>query len=167
LPSFNIGRSAPFSPPGVALIDTLDGGTRWVPLYAPSFVRTYYHMAVELARIYYGVDREGLKLNGDYLDMVRADGSLAARIPLTDKQLVEINWFSKWIDGAHNPRASFSVVYAYCEMLDSQKPEEQKSAEAFFAQGEFKDASIPSCRMSRPHRWTRIPFPALACTATC
>jgi adenylate cyclase len=142
LPSFNVGRSAPFSPPGVGLIDTLDGGTRWVPLYAPSFVRTYYHMAVELARIYYGVERDGLKLNGDYLEMVRADGTLAARIPLTSKQLVEINWFSKWIDAKHNPRASFSVVYAFCEMLDSQKPEERQSAEAFFAQGEFKDAVV-------------------------
>jgi adenylate cyclase len=142
MPSFNIGRSVPFSPPGVGLIDTIDGGTRWVPLYAPSFVRTYYHMAVELARIYYGVERDGLKVNGDYLEMARADGTLAARIPLTAKQLIEINWFSKWIDAKHNPRASFSVVYAFCEMLSSQKPEEQKSAEAFFAQGEFKDAVV-------------------------
>jgi adenylate cyclase len=142
MPSFNIGRSAPFSPPGVGLIDTLDGGTRWVPLYAPSFVRTYYHMAVELARIYYGVDRDGLKLNGDNLDIVRGDGTLAARIPLSSKQLIEINWFSKWTDGKHNPRASFSVVYAFCEMLDSQKAEERRAAHAFFAQGEFKDAVV-------------------------
>jgi adenylate cyclase len=141
-PSFNVGLSVPFSPPGVGLIDTLDGGTRWVPLYAPSFVRTYYNIAVELSRIYYGVDRDGLKVNGDYLEMSRPDGSMAARIPLTDKQMLEINWFSKWNDGKYNPRMSFSVVYALCEMLDSQKPEERKTAEDFFAQGEFKDAVV-------------------------
>ena len=38
------------SPPGVGLIDTVDGGTRWVMLYAPTAARTYYAMAVELAR---------------------------------------------------------------------------------------------------------------------
>jgi adenylate cyclase len=141
-PSFKISSTKTFTPPGVGLIDTIDGGTRWVPLFAPTSVRTYFHMAVELARIYYGVERSGMKVNGDRLDLVRPDGSLAARIPLTAGQLVEINWFSPWIDAKHNPRQSFKDTYALSEMLESDKPEERRAAENFFAQGEFKDAVV-------------------------
>jgi len=141
-PSFKISSAKVFSPPGVGLIDTIDGGTRWVPLFAPTSVRTYFHMAVELARIYYGVDRDGMKVNGDHLDLARPDGSLAARIPLTAGQLVEINWFSRWDDRRHNPRQSFKDTYAYSEMLDSDKPAERKSAGEFFAQGDFRDAVV-------------------------
>jgi adenylate cyclase len=141
-PSFNIGRSYPFSPPGVGLIDTIDGGTRWVPLFAPTSIRTYFHMAVELARIYYGVERDGMKISSDYIDLVRPDGSIAAHIPLTAHQLLEVNWFSRWIDARHNPRQSFKDTYAFTEMLDSDKPEERKAAENFFAQDDFRDAVV-------------------------
>jgi adenylate cyclase len=141
-PSFNVGRSTPFSPPGVGLIDTIDGGTRWVPLYAPTSVRTYFHMAVELARIFYGVERDGMKIGTDYLDLVRPDGSVAAHIPMTEEQLLEVNWFSPWIDAPLNPRQSFKDTYAFCEMLESDKPEERNAAEKFFAQGDFRDAVV-------------------------
>jgi len=142
LPSLSIAEGRTVSPPGVGFIDTVDGGTRWVDLYAPTSARTYYALAVELARIYYGVDRSGLKIEDDHLDMVRADGSLAARIPLTRKQMVEVNWFSPWLNAAHNPFDSFSTVYLYCQLLDSEKPEERKSAEEFFADPLFKDAVV-------------------------
>ena len=46
LPSFDIGAGRKYTPPGVALIDTVDAGTRWVMLYAPTAYRTYYSMAV-------------------------------------------------------------------------------------------------------------------------
>lgn len=140
LPSFDIGPVPRYSPSGVALIDTVDGGTRWVRLYAPTSVRTYYAMAVELARIYYGVNRDDIRIADDHMDLVRPDGSVAARIPLVKKQLVEINWFSHWADSARNPRVGMSTVYEYCLLLDSDKPEERKSAEAFFRQ--FKDAVV-------------------------
>ena len=140
LPSFIIGKGRTYSPPGVALIDTVDGGTRWVRLYAPSAARTYYAMAVELARIYYGCDRNDIKVADDHLDLVRPDGSLAARIPLFKRQMLEINWFSQWVNAARNPNVGFSVVYRYSLLLDSDKPEERKSAEEFFAQ--FKDAVV-------------------------
>jgi adenylate cyclase len=142
LPSLSIAAGRTVSPPGVGLIDTVNQGTRWVGLYAPTSARTYYAMAVELARIYYGVERDGIKIDGDRLDLVRPDGSFAARIPLTRKQLVEIDWFSPWFNAAYNPRESFSVVYEYCQLLGSDKPEERKSAEEFFADPVFKDSVV-------------------------
>ncbi len=140
LPSFDIGAGRKYTPPGVALIDTVDAGTRWVMLYAPTAYRTYYSMAVELARVYYGVERDGIKIAGDHMDLMRPDGSLAARIPLTRRQMVEINWFSPWANAARNPNVGFSVVYEYCRLLDSDKPNERKKAEEFFTQ--FKDAVV-------------------------
>ena len=140
LPSFVIGPGQTYSPPGVALIDTVDGGTRWVRLYAPSAARTYLAMAVELARIYYGVDREGIKIGTDFMDLVRPDGSVAAHIPLFKRQMLEINWFSPWANASRNPWVGFGDVYGYSQLLESEKPEERKSAEDFFAQ--FKDAVV-------------------------
>ncbi len=145
LPSLGISvadRSETMHPPGVAIIDTVDAGTRWVWLYAPSAARTYYAMAVELARLYYGVERSGLKVEGNHLDLVRPDGTRAARIPLTRHQMVEVNWFSPWMNGACNPRQSFSTVYLYCQLLASEDPKERKSAEEFFADPLFKDAVV-------------------------
>jgi adenylate cyclase len=133
-PSLSITSGRTVGAPLVGLIDTVDGGTRWVRLYAPTSAKTYYAMAVELARIYYGVEENGLKVEGDYMYLVRPDGSLATRIPLTRKQMVEINWFSPWFDAAHNPRVSIADVYVYSQLLDSEKPQERKSAEEFFTQ---------------------------------
>jgi len=139
LPSFNVGKSQPFQPPGVALIDTVDSQTRFVRVYAPSAV-TYYAMAVDLARVYYGVPRDGIRITPEFLDLVRPDGSRAARIPLWKKQVVEINWFSPWFDAQRNPNVGFSDLYRYVLLLKSDKPEDQKTAQAFFAQ--FKDAVV-------------------------
>jgi adenylate cyclase len=140
LPSFNIGGGRKVAPPGVALIDTVNAETRWVMVYAPTAAGTYYAMAVQLARIYYGVDKDGIKIEGNHMDLVRPDGTLATRIPLYRRQMVEINWFSKWADASRNPWASMCDVYEYCKILDSDKPSERKKAEEFFSQ--FKDAVV-------------------------
>jgi adenylate cyclase len=140
LPSFMIGPGRTFSPPGVALIDTVDAGTRMVRLYAPTSVRTYYAMAVELAMVYYGAERTDVKITDDYMDIVRPDGSLATRIPLYKRQMLEINWFSHWADASRNPSVGMSTAYLYSKMLDSDKPDQKKTAEDFFAQ--FKDAVV-------------------------
>jgi adenylate cyclase len=140
LPSFSLSSTRQFAPPGVGLIDTVDAGTRWSWLYAPSAARTYFAMGIELARIYYGVAREDIKITDTHLDLVRPDGTVAARIPLVKKQLAEINWFSKWLDGQRNENVGFSVAYQYALKLTGDDPKEKKDAEEFFAQ--FKDAIV-------------------------
>jgi adenylate cyclase len=141
-PALNISIKRKVAPPEVAVIDTVDGGTRWVWMFAPTAAGTFNTMALELARIYYGVERDGVKIEANHIDLVRPDGSLATRIPLTRHQMVEINWFSPWISAAQNPRVSFSNVYVYSQLLKSEDPAERKSAQEFFAQDEFKDAVV-------------------------
>jgi adenylate cyclase len=140
LPSFSLSATRQFAPPGVGLIDTVDAGTRWSWLYAPSSARTYFAMGIELARIYYGVAREDIKITDTHLDLTRPDGTVVVRIPLVKKQLAEINWFSKWLDGQRNENVGFSVVYQYALKLTGDDPKEKKDAEEFFAQ--FKDAIV-------------------------
>jgi adenylate cyclase len=126
--------------PIVGLIDTVDGATRWVRLYAPTSAKTYYAVAVELARLYYGVEEDGIKVDGEFMRLVRPDGSEAARIPLTRKQMVEINWFSPWFGAKYNPRASLATVFNFAQLADSDKPEEKRTAAEFFSQ--FKDSVV-------------------------
>jgi adenylate cyclase len=139
-PSLSIAQGRTVGVPVVGIIDTVNGATRWVMLYAPTYAKTYYAMAVELARLYYGVEEDGIKVAPDHMDLVRPDGSLATRIPLSYRQQVEINWFSPWFDAAHNPRVSFADVYEYSQILGSDKPEERRKAAEFFAQ--FRDSVV-------------------------
>ena len=141
LPSFNIGGRLPFSPAGVGLIDTYLGDTRWVPLFAPTMVRTYYHLSVELLRRYWGLGPEGVQVTEDELLFVQENGAVLRRVPLTDRQLVEVNWFSRW-RSEYNPRISFVETWAYAKNLMSDNPEAVESARAFFAQDAFRDAIV-------------------------
>jgi adenylate cyclase len=142
LPSFNVGRQLPWTPPNVGLIDTLDGGTRWVPVFAPSNIRTYYHLSVELARLYYGLGPEGIRVTDEHLELVTPDGTVRARVPLVGGQIMEVNWFSPWLAEKNNPRIGFSTAYNYAELLNSEVPEERAAAEQFFAQPDWQDAVV-------------------------
>ncbi|MBI5382277.1 MAG: adenylate/guanylate cyclase domain-containing protein [Opitutae bacterium] len=141
LPSFEVGRQTPWGPPLVGLIDTYHGGTRWVPLFAPSNITTYNHMAVELVRLYLGIERDGVRFSADRLEFVRPEGTVALRAPLTEKQLLEINWFSRWISPL-NKRDSFATVYLNALALASEDPKERQAAQAYFADPLWKDAIV-------------------------
>jgi len=147
LPSFETSadpsKPRPFTPPvAVGLIDTLDGATRRVPAWAPSNQGTvYYHMAVQLARLYWGLPPEALRVGEDRLEFLKPDGSLHAVIPLRDQQILEVNWFTRWLS-PHVIHAEFVDVFEYASMLSSEVPEEVKAAKEYFAQEEFKDAVV-------------------------
>ncbi len=127
------------SPPLLGLIDTLNAGTRTVPAWAPTQTREFRHMAVELARLYWGLPPESVKRFDDRIDFVGADGQALHSIPLRHRQLVDINWFSPWDAGVHQ---SFIEVYVYAEMLRSKDEAERRSAQEYFAQNEWKDAVV-------------------------
>ncbi len=142
LPNFMVGSSFPYHPGGVGLIDTYGGDTRIVPLYAPTNVRTYYHLAVEMLRRYWDLDLEnGVRVEGDFLQFVERDGTVVSRVPMRDGQLLEINWFSPWLS-EQNPRISFKDVYIYALNLESEDPEAVRIAEEFFAQDGFQNAIV-------------------------
>jgi adenylate cyclase len=128
-------------PPYLGLIDTLDGGTRTIAMWAPTNTREFYHMAVELARLYWDLPVGGVKAVGDRLVFSRADGTEQASIPLRDRQLVDVNWFSAW-NSDLDARESFSVVYQYAMFLRSKDEKERKTGQEYFAQDDWKNAVV-------------------------
>ena len=141
IPQFRLPLgSHPWTPPNIGLIDTIYGGTRSVHLFAPVDNITYYHMALELARLYWDLPRDSIKVGTDTITLVDNAGKARAVIPLTHHQDLEINWFSSWLSTNYTPRASFSDVLEYARALKSKVPSERKNAEDFFSQ--FKDSVV-------------------------
>lgn len=127
----------PVSSATIGLIDIdydyqADQVPRWAPLYAESSVTTFWHMAVQLACIELGVPPGSIRRNGDFLDIVTPQGEVLRHIPLTEQQLLEVNWFSEWDNQSYNPRSSMADVLIAGEMLNSEKPEERAEAEKYF-----------------------------------
>ncbi len=105
---------------------------RWAPLFAESASTNFWHLAVQLACIELGVPPGSVRRNGDYLDIVTKNGEVLRHIPLTEHQLVEINWFSVWDDQVYNPRTSIADVLIAGEMLKSEKDSERAEAADYF-----------------------------------
>ncbi|MBI5690974.1 MAG: adenylate/guanylate cyclase domain-containing protein [Verrucomicrobia bacterium] len=134
----------------IGLIDTLDNGTRLVPAWTPANTGiTYYHMAVELARLHWGLPDNALRVTNGVLEFVRADGSVHARLPLIDGQLLEINWFTRWEGTKERPgpksmpvHVEFFDVLRMAIDLESSDPQKKADAREFFSDPELRDAVV-------------------------
>ena len=121
----------------IGLIDTDadyggDKTPRWAPLFTESSTTNFWHMAVQLACVELGVPPGSARRNGDFLEIATKDGQVLRRIPLTEKQLLEINWFSLWDNQNLNPRSSIADVLIAGEMLKSDKESERAEAMDYF-----------------------------------
>jgi adenylate cyclase len=105
---------------------------RWVPLFAHTMNPTLYHLSLQLVLQWLGLDEQAVKIFDDRMDIVHPDGRLALTIPLREKQLVEVNWFSRWINPELNPRVSLADVVGYAGALSSSNPAERAAAEDYF-----------------------------------
>lgn len=131
-----------YTPPvAVGLIDSLNNGTRVVAAWAPSNVVPYYHMSVQLARLYWGLERDGVRVRDNTLEFVRPDGSLVQSLPLIDGQVLEINWFTAWYS-PRTPHDEFARALVYAEDLKSDNAADRTKAKQYFANPDFKDAVV-------------------------
>ena len=150
VPSFETSadpeKRQPYTPPvAIGLIDTMGGGTRMVPAWTPSNIkRTYYHMSLELARLYWGMPVGAITHDANQITFKWPDGTVEATVPLVDGQLIEINWFTPWYSPqtADTVHVEFAAVAVKAEGLTSKDPAEVKDAKGFFAQPEFRDAVV-------------------------
>ncbi len=130
-----------FTPPLVGLIDTMGGDTRRVPLYVPTNERNYYQLALELARLHLGLRPEDIHVKEDRVELVREGGELVRSIPLIDGQMLDVNWFTPWIDDG-NPRISLGDIYKLAQMARSDNPEARAEVKDWFSDDAFKDAIV-------------------------
>lgn len=143
LPEFrrSLTQKVFYTPPDVGLIDTLDDGTRVVPAWAPTATRPYFHLSLELARLYWGLPPGSIRVNGTNINFVRPDGSIQATVPLHRRQFVDVNWFTHW-RSPRDKHFEFARVYAYADALVEGDPGAQQIARQFFDRAGFKDAIV-------------------------
>jgi adenylate cyclase len=113
---------------------------RWIPLFTESSTTNFWHLALQLACLELGVPAGSVRRAGDYVEIFDQKGTVLRRIPTTEQQLLEINWFSDWDNQTYNPRTSVADVLIAGEMLKSDKPEERAEAEDYFRR--FAGATI-------------------------
>jgi adenylate cyclase len=129
----------------VGLIDVDEGyGSdavpRWVPLFAHTLSPTFYNLSLQLALLDAGLDEDAVEIFDDRIDLVDHGGVLRGTIPLVERQLVEVNWFSRWRNDELNPRESLADVLLYQKDLTSEHSDERQFALRWFER--FKDAII-------------------------
>lgn len=140
LPDYSLGKAKLM--PLVGLIDAMEGDTRQVPVFAPQEEGAIFHLSVELARLHWGLPREGIQTDAERMVLNDAEGRAVRELPLKRGQIVDVNWFSRWADPMHNPRVSIAKVFLELQNLKSGDPDKAKAARAFFDDGYFKDAVI-------------------------
>ena len=147
IPAFNISPDPDnkpnlYSPPFIGLIDTIDNGTRAVPAWAPSSRQAaYFHLSLDLARLYWGLPPGAIKVDGDTIRFMRTADVVEATVPLRQRQFLDVNWFTRW-SSPHTTHVEFVAALAQAENLTSDDPKEKKEAREFFAQAEFRDAIV-------------------------
>ena len=117
-----------------------DAVPRWVPLFAHTLSPTLYSMALQLALLDAGLDDDAVEIFDDRIELVDRLGAVRGTIPLTERQLIEINWFSRWNNDELNPRESLADVLLYQRDLKSEKADERLFAQRWFEK--FRDAIV-------------------------
>ena len=157
-----------YSPPLVGVIDTKDGETRRVPIYAPVKGRNYLHMALELSRLSLGLAPEDVKIGRDRIDLVSPTAGVLRSIPLNQQQWVDINWFSPWVDDARNRRVSIADITQLAQVAASGNAKGLKEVDEYFADDYFKDAVVligpvdPLLQDLAPTPFDRVPAPKVS-----
>ena len=123
----------------IGLIDTYEGEARLAPFFADTPVATFYPLSLQLALMNWGVTTDGIQRFPDHMEVRRPDGTLLTSIPLLRGQMVEANWYSRWIS-PKNPRVSVADIGDYLTQLGSEDPVKHARGVEFFAQ--FKDAIV-------------------------
>ncbi|MFM2199165.1 MAG: hypothetical protein RLZZ505_2597 [Verrucomicrobiota bacterium] len=121
------------------LIDTYMGETRFAPVFANTPVGEFHTMSLRLALIHWGLTEDALTRFPDRIEVRKPDKSLVTSIPLRRGQLVEVNWFSRWLS-PQNPRCSVADIGRNLSLLEDADPKQQAIGRAFFDQ--FKDAIV-------------------------
>jgi len=127
---------------GIINVDErMSGGAipRWVPMFAETPLPVFYHIGLELARLYYDLPPEAIKRDKEMIRLVNRENETLITVPLTREQMIEVNYFSAW-DSPLNPQYSLISILGYMEILENGAPEDQREAQDFFAN--FEDAIV-------------------------
>jgi len=98
--------------------------------------RTFYTLGLELLLAAYNLSHQYVRHTDQALEIFNPDKQLLFRIPLTQKQLTAINWFSSWDNPTHNTIISVKELFHYIEHYRSGFGRAYEEARSFFEQME-------------------------------
>lgn len=77
--------------------------------------RPVYTLGVEALLAYYGLDEENVEISEDNSSFKVLDrtGNIIIDAPLTEKQFMEVNWFSSWTEKSHEKTLMMEAKRAY------------------------------------------------------
>lgn len=104
------------------------GFPQWVPVFAKTPGPTYLTMALELARVYHRLPKESVHIYEDRVDLIDLSGKALFSVPLTKKQLVEINWASKFYSSKNNHVSMETVLVALAAMEKGDAAQKERAA---------------------------------------
>ncbi len=105
----------------------------------------YYHMALQLARVYLGLPPEAIQRYPERIELTGPDGQPAIPpVPLWKQQMTEINWFSKFYDERYSKGFSLiEVLGSLQDYLDAEAAgDEAAKAEIQKTFDFFKDSVV-------------------------
>ena len=155
LPSSNvIGSTASIGMLNVSVSTNTEDIVRWIPLYARTQQGIFYNIGIEALHQFlnpngtmdiYGDDSSLEKYEGQHVILLLdKDVAVVKRIPLFERQLLEINWFSSW-EHASNKKFDIENIIGNFEKLESENTSysQKQLAENFFRQ--FDNAIVFLC----------------------
>lgn len=95
--------------------------------------RTFYSFALELFLAANGLDNQAITRNYEELAVWNHQGQAIARIPLTNGQLLGVNWFSRWDSPAYNPSAGVEDLYRHFHNYQLGAGRGYEEAKEFFS----------------------------------
>lgn len=128
-----------------------DDRTRWIPLYVRTNKLIFYTLSLEALRQAFYADGT-LEIYGDDADEERYQGqhsilildksiSVQRKIPLEERQLLDINWFSSW-ETSSDKRVSIMQVLKHCQVLEDAASTAKAKSDALQFFQQFKSSVI-------------------------
>ena len=146
LPASNIvGSSASIGMLNVSVSTNAEDTVRWIPLYARTQKGFYYNIGLEALHQFlnpngsmdiYGDDSNLEKYEKQHVILLLdKDVAVVRQIPLVDRQLLEINWFSSWKNPA-NKVVNLENILSNFDTIQSEVAtfSQKREAETFFNQ---------------------------------
>lgn len=135
---------------------------RWLPLFVDTPERRYLSLGLEMLRVYYGVEMEDVHVSKEEIIFKGERGRNLLRIPLTESQMLEVNWFSPWISNT-NPRVSLKSVVEAVEWVEQGDLSQRQKGLNYLKQFEGSVILIgavdPLLNDIRPEPFTISPVP--------
>ena len=140
-----IGSNAILGLLNTAISTDFDQQVHWIPLYARTQQGIFFNIAIDALHQYltpngtvdvYGDDSSFEKYHGQHVILfLDKDIAVAKQIPLKQRQLMEINWFSEW-EKSSVKKIPLEVVLQHFNALENETltPQQQKASTEFFKQ---------------------------------